>query len=1268
MDQNPDDPGSDDPGSRVEFSLEPQEYSGTPLETLHESPSYTENNLKPIINSHSFNSLSESATPSQRVQFILGEEDQNDKSKSHDIFCELQEIRQIGQGDDKEVLWRETARWVKFEEDVAEEGDRWTKPHVATLSLHSLFELRKGLMTGSVLLDLDADDLPMIFDMIIENLVSTDQLETEKAEKVHELLMKKHQHQFEHHKNRKNSKYIKSLADIGRSTSTGSNMEEDGSYVSNRVNGSMDTLDSGNASNGSSSDLYQRHYTGNAANQPRRDSKSNLSSYDHSSRRESKPKIADIFRRDSSTTLTDFLRRDSSVSLGGIDAFKYNEHFAKKIAPGTQAANILVGETELVNIPIVAYVRLKEGQNLGSITEVAVPTRFIFLMLGPNGSRKKCHEIGRAIATLMCDEIFHAVAYHAKSRDDLLTGIDEFLDQVTVLPPGEWDPSIKIEPPKAVPSQEARKSISHVDLQSTLKNGDATPIKEEEDEADHCDPTLVRTGRLFGGLIDDIKRKAPFYLSDFKDALQMQCLASTIFMYFACLTPIVTFGGLLGSATDNYMGAMESLVSGFVCGISYHMLAGQPLTIIGSTGPILVFETIVYQFCTEQDLVYLTFRFWIGIWVFVILMVMIAFDLSALVRYITRFTEEAFAVLIALIFIVEAFKKLFHILDERPVNMNPNDLLNYSCLCLNNLTNDDGNYTMFPSNHSIWTGNVTEPDYIPLERYGNSHYITLKDRCEHHDGYPIGPGCDTVIYYPDVFFFSYIVFFKTFCIAYFLKMFRTSSFLPNKVRSFISDFSVTIAIAVMITVDVCVGFETPKLHVPESFKPTRDDRAWVVNPILNPVWSIFAAIGFAILATILIFMDQQITAVIINRKEHKLKKGSGYHLDLTLIAVQVAVCSVLGTPWFVAATVLSINHVRSLTVESECAAPGEKPKFLGVREQRVTGTLAFVMVGLSVLMGKILKFVPLPVLFGVFLYMGVASLTGLQLVQRTLILFMPPKYQPDYPFLEHVPLRRCHLFTLIQVICLALLWVIKSVQQISIVFPLMVLAMCFIRKGLDWIFTNHELKWLDDIMPITHRQKKKKEKQQLKDLAEGKAMERDASLEFTAGIVNIPLAEGEKIALPVQKLTYKPDKDDTEELGGPMQERKTSFGIRERKMSTEGRERKISAGNKERILSANGPTERRSSINPGDEVELNGGAVKIPLEGGKSIKVPVDKVTYDPNTNELNISEEMAKTTIWKQLVANELESGLKLRKRSDASKPESNENHVTINIDSTKL
>lgn len=61
------------------------------------------------------------------------------------------------------------------------------------------------------------------------------------------------------------------------------------------------------------------------------------------------------------------------------------------------------------------------------------------------------------------------------------------------------------------------------------------------------------------------------------------------------------------------------------------------------------------------------------------------------------------------------------------------------------------------------------------------------------------------------------------------------------------------------------------------------------------------------------------------------KKGFGYHLDLLAIAVLVAICSALGLPFYVAATVLSVMHVDSLRLQSETSAPGEKAQFLGVK-------------------------------------------------------------------------------------------------------------------------------------------------------------------------------------------------------------------------------------------------------------------------------------------------------------------------------------------------
>lgn len=117
-----------------------------------------------------------------------------------------------------------------------------------------------------------------------------------------------------------------------------------------------------------------------------------------------------------------------------------NTSFLRKIPQGAEASNVLVGEVDCLDKTISAFIRLSQPVVLGDLTEVPVPTRFVFILLGPVGGQSSYHEVGRAMATLMSDEVFHEVAYRARNRDHLLAGVDEFLDAVTVLPPGEWDP------------------------------------------------------------------------------------------------------------------------------------------------------------------------------------------------------------------------------------------------------------------------------------------------------------------------------------------------------------------------------------------------------------------------------------------------------------------------------------------------------------------------------------------------------------------------------------------------------------------------------------------------------------------------------------------------------------------------------------------------------------------------------------------------------------------------------------------------------------
>ena len=94
-----------------------------------------------------------------------------------------------------------------------------------------------------------------------------------------------------------------------------------------------------------------------------------------------------------------------------------------------------------------------------------------------------------------------------------------------------------------------------------------------------------------------------------------------------------------------------------------------------------------------------------------------------------------------------------------------------------------------------------------------------------------------------------------------------------QVRKVVSDFAVIISVMVMVGVDAALKVGTPKLNIPTEFQPTKAEaRGWIIPPLgKNPWWTMIAACIPALLTTILVFMDQQITGVIVNKREHKLK-------------------------------------------------------------------------------------------------------------------------------------------------------------------------------------------------------------------------------------------------------------------------------------------------------------------------------------------------------------------------------------------------------------
>lgn len=624
-----------------------------------------------------------------------------------------------------------------------------------------------------------------------------------------------------------------------------------------------------------------------------------------------------------------------------------NDRFKEKLPKEFEGACVLTGEVRGLHRSICLLVRLHRAVTFEHLFEAPVPIKFLFLYLSNNDSMLSSDEVGRAFATLISDTDFAAFCYSSSSLYGIEEQIAIYKKKCSILPPS-WDPNTRLGPEFLEPS-------------GIRDPNESMQIKLEEDYQFREESGLVQTGKLFGGLFNDLKRKMPHYLSDFTGIFDSQVISSTLFMYFACLTALITFGGLLAKGTGDNLAAVESIVGALINGVVYGLFSGQPLSLLGSTGPMMIYESIVFELCVRIGWDYITLRFWIGIWVTFFLMILVATDASSLMGYVTRFTEESFSLVVCAIFLTLPMEYLAKVGKEKVFNVDQ----------FENMTNCPDN---------------------------DDQYFD----------------CDTsTTYDPGVFLMSVLLVIFTCSITLFLKNFKNTPFFAYKFRKLVSEFAVFGTVLLMTGVDFIMGMKTDKLKIPNGLKPTLTTRDWLIDPFhpRNPWWSCIAAIVPAFVASILVFMNNQITISVICRKEHKLKKGVGFHLDLFLITLLILVNSIFGLPWFNAAILLSIGHLDSLRVESEPTTPGAPAKFEGYNEQRLSHIFVSLLLGASLFAAPLLRYVPMPVLYGVFLYMGVGSIKNLQLLQRLSLFIMPVKYMPDTLYLRRVSFIIAYWYT-----------------------------------------------------------------------------------------------------------------------------------------------------------------------------------------------------------------------------------------------------------------
>ncbi|XP_029013772.1 solute carrier family 4 member 1a (Diego blood group) isoform X1 [Betta splendens] len=709
------------------------------------------------------------------------------------------------------------------------------------------------------------------------------------------------------------------------------------------------------------------------------------------------------------------------TAAGHIEMRAFSVTKKRDASDNIEASIVLSGVLDSLQKPVVAFVRLNDSVVMDTVLETPVPIRFVFMMVGPSQSGINYSECGRAMGALLADWVFCLEVFLAQTEKDVTNAIAEFMDCSIVIPPTEIQETSMLEPVISYQQKMLRDRLRPSD--SRLAFGDR--VKDDKPPAGPKDDPLARTGYPFGGMVKDVKRRYRHYLSDYLDGLNPQVLSAVIFIYFAALSPAITFGGLLAEKTQKMMGVSELMISTCVQGIIFCLIAAQPVLVIGFSGPLLVFEEAFFLFCKAQNIEYIVGRTWVGMWLIVIVVIIVAVEGSFLVRYISRFTQEIFSILISLIFIYETFNKLIMIFRTHPL------ILNYEHL-----------------NTSL----------------DNPFHPLVKEHTEYHsDGNVTVHEVEYERPYPNTALLSMCLMFGCFFIAFFLRQFKNGHYFPGPLRRLIGDFGVPIAIFFMIAVDISIeDAYTQKLVVPKGVEVTNPKaRGWIINPMgLNkpfPGWMMGACCVPALLVFILIFLESQITTLIVSKPERKMIKGSGFHFDLLVLVTMGGIASIFGVPWLSAATVRSVTHANALTVMTK----GPKPEIEKVVEQRISGFLVALLVGVSIYMEPILKMIPMTALFGIFLYMGITSLSGIQMWDRILLLITPKKYHPPDAYATRVRTLRMHLFTLIQVVCLAVLWVVKM-SPFSLALPFVLILTVPLRMFMTGrVFSVLEMKCLD---------------------------------------------------------------------------------------------------------------------------------------------------------------------------------------------------------------
>lgn len=165
--------------------------------------------------------------------------------------------------------------------------------------------------------------------------------------------------------------------------------------------------------------------------------------------------------------------------------------------------------------------------------------------------------------------------------------------------------------------------------------------------------------KFMKGIKNDIRTRAPYYKDDWgKPKNSCTVINATLFAFVVQLVPALIFADLMDTKTNGHLGTTETLLSAGVIGVIYAVISGQPLVLLGITGPVAILLGASYELSGRFDSEYWPFFWWLCIWTAILHWLTAIFGLVSFVWKISPFTTQIFEFFIACTFIYESIRDL----------------------------------------------------------------------------------------------------------------------------------------------------------------------------------------------------------------------------------------------------------------------------------------------------------------------------------------------------------------------------------------------------------------------------------------------------------------------------------------------------------------------------------------------------------------------------------------------------------------------------------